>query len=422
MSTFLRVAYGLALFGAGSCFAALSPVRAENFKEVTLKGFEKANSPQWSKSLRTGISGQSYAPEPLQVFISLNNQRMRVYKGTRLINSTKISSGKKGHETPRGIFSIIEKKKYHESNLYANAPMPFMQRLTWSGIALHQGRVPNYPASHGCIRMPRKFASSVFKMSEYRDHVIIAPESVTPRAVDHPALFQPYVDLQASFSLRGTVENVDYNFTSGAVSKTEPLRMYITRTNSKKLVTSAQTMMTALGYYYGKANGRLNKTTIKALKHFQSQNELKKTGIADKETLAVLAEKSGLNAPTHARLHVRQNHKPLFSAPVKLKNPTRPMGSHLLLAYNFNQSSTKWSGATISTRIPKSIRYAHGLDETAKRRVHGDLYSVLDRLTLEKDTREKVSRLLTPGSSLAISDNGISGDTGKGTDFIVRTH
>src|SRR3569623_3625662 len=103
----------------------------------------------------------------LQIFVSKDKQSLAVYDGAEVVATSKISSGKDGHTTPSGIFSVIEKQKYHESNSYSNAPMPFMQRLTWSGIALHESNsVPRYPASHGCVRMPGAFAKSLYKMTE----------------------------------------------------------------------------------------------------------------------------------------------------------------------------------------------------------------------------------------------------------------
>jgi L,D-transpeptidase catalytic domain/SPOR domain len=99
------------------------------------------------------------------IVISKKSQNMFVFSNGALWASTPISTGKRRHETPAGVFPILQKRKFHRSNLYSNAPMPFMQRLTWDGIALHAGRVPGYAASHGCIRMPHVFAQSLFKLT-----------------------------------------------------------------------------------------------------------------------------------------------------------------------------------------------------------------------------------------------------------------
>ncbi|MDP1882188.1 MAG: L,D-transpeptidase family protein, partial [Bradyrhizobium sp.] len=91
---------------------------------------------------------------PLIIAISIQKQSLKVYDANGFFAETKISTGMKGHPTPMGVFSIIQKHKLHHSNIYSGAPMPFMQRITWSGIAMHAGALPGYPASHGCIRMP----------------------------------------------------------------------------------------------------------------------------------------------------------------------------------------------------------------------------------------------------------------------------
>ena len=99
------------------------------------------------------------------IVISKKSQNMFVFSDGTLWASTPISTGKRRHETPSGVFPILQKRKFHRSNIYSNAPMPFMQRLTWDGIALHAGRVPGYAASHGCVRMPHEFAQSLFKLT-----------------------------------------------------------------------------------------------------------------------------------------------------------------------------------------------------------------------------------------------------------------
>lgn len=120
------------------------------------------------------------------VIVSLPEQRAHVYrKGVRIGLST-VSTGKPGHDTPTGVFPILQKRKEHYSNLYDNAPMPYMQRLTWDGIALHGGRIPGHPASHGCVRLPKEFASKLFEATGFGTIVVVAdhgshgPEIVSP--------------------------------------------------------------------------------------------------------------------------------------------------------------------------------------------------------------------------------------------------
>jgi hypothetical protein len=106
----------------------------------------------------------SIAPSgPLNMTVDLSSQRTFVYRGGRLIGISTISSGKPGHETPTGTFTVLQKERIHHSNLYDDAPMPYMERLAWSGLALHAGHVRGYPASHGCIHLPMGFAAALFR-------------------------------------------------------------------------------------------------------------------------------------------------------------------------------------------------------------------------------------------------------------------
>jgi lipoprotein-anchoring transpeptidase ErfK/SrfK len=128
---------------------------------------------------------------PLRMVAVLDIQRMYVFDGDELVGFTTISSGKKGKETPTGAFKILQKKEYHESNIYANAPMPFMQRLTWDGIALHAGKLPGYPASHGCIRLPRSFAQALYNATVMDAEVVILPDLTSPRPKPAPEVAEP---------------------------------------------------------------------------------------------------------------------------------------------------------------------------------------------------------------------------------------
>lgn len=116
------------------------------------------------------------------IVVSKATQSMHVYRDGALWRETRVSTGKSGHATPAGVFAILQKRVKHRSNIYSNAPMPFMQRLTWSGIALHAGYVPNYPASHGCIRMPREFAAALYKITRFDETAVIVTDHPIPHA------------------------------------------------------------------------------------------------------------------------------------------------------------------------------------------------------------------------------------------------
>ena len=113
---------------------------------------------------------------PLLLTIDLTAQRLMVYRDGALIAAAAISTGSLGRETPTGVFTILEKKVMHRSTTYDNAPMPYMQRLTSKGIAIHAGDLPGYPASHGCIRLPNQFAKQLYGITELGTQVMITDD------------------------------------------------------------------------------------------------------------------------------------------------------------------------------------------------------------------------------------------------------
>jgi hypothetical protein len=131
------------------------------------------------------------APGPLIAVVSLARQRISIYGSEGLLAQSAVSTGQAGHRTPTGVFSVIQKNRFHRSNIYSGAPMPFMQRITWSGIALHAGVIPGYPASHGCIRLPHHFAAELWGMTKMGARVIVAPEDTAAVEVASPRLPLP---------------------------------------------------------------------------------------------------------------------------------------------------------------------------------------------------------------------------------------
>ena len=129
--------------------------------------------------------------EPMIVVVSIGQQKVDVYRGTTLVTTAAVSTGTSAHPTFIGAFSIMQKARWHHSNMYSNAPMPWMNRLTWSGTAMHAGIVPGYPASHGCIRLTYAFAPKFFQMSSVGDNVITSRGRPKPTPIEHGALFQP---------------------------------------------------------------------------------------------------------------------------------------------------------------------------------------------------------------------------------------
>jgi len=162
--------------------AAEAPETAQTTPDGAKKTAEKAAAE------KSGPKGAVYA------IVSLPDQHMTVYDATGRIASTRVSTGQSGFRTPAGIYSVIGKSRYHRSNIYSGAPMPWMQRITWSGIAMHAGVVPGYPASHGCIRLPYSFAPVMFNLTKMGARVVVASRDTAP--VDFAHDFLPLPKMQ----------------------------------------------------------------------------------------------------------------------------------------------------------------------------------------------------------------------------------
>jgi len=166
----------------------MNPLFAAVIASVVLSGvqapqpypFDYASSPAYEIPLEPGefhwLASES-TPGELIVVVSLNDQRAYVHRGDKLIAVSTISSGRPGLETPTGVFPILEKKKVHFSNRYDNAPMPFMQRLTWHGVAMHAGHISGQPSSHGCIRLPKEFAKRLYDVTEHGGLVVVSDDN-----------------------------------------------------------------------------------------------------------------------------------------------------------------------------------------------------------------------------------------------------
>jgi hypothetical protein len=154
----------LAAPGRGGRAAAVVAVSLDDAAALAPGGFVWADS--------AGNAG------PLSVVVSLPDQRAYVYRGPALVAVTTVSTGKQGKDTPIGSYPILQKEVVHKSSLYDDAPMPFMQRLTWDGVALHAGANPGFPASHGCVRMPTAFAKKLFAVTRVGTSVSVIDASV----------------------------------------------------------------------------------------------------------------------------------------------------------------------------------------------------------------------------------------------------
>lgn len=178
------------------------------------------------------------APEgPMTVIVHLPTQLAFVYRNGIRIGVTTVSSGKPGHKTPTGIFTILQKNKDHKSNLYNNAPMPYMQRLTWDGIALHAGNLPGHPASHGCIRMPMEFSKKLFEASSMGMTVVVTNGLVTPEVADANAFLMPVTSkgLPDDPTLRRLSKDENWRWTPEK-SPTGPVTIVLSTDNERVIV------------------------------------------------------------------------------------------------------------------------------------------------------------------------------------------
>ncbi|MEM7300809.1 MAG: L,D-transpeptidase family protein [Pseudomonadota bacterium] len=386
--------------------------------------------------------------QPLHVIVSISDQSLKVYQGTNMIAQSNVSTGKSGNDTPTGVFSILEKKKFHRSNIYSNAPMPFMQRLTWSGIALHASNsVPAYPASHGCVRLPNSFAPELYKLTKRGAHVVINSSETAPVPVSHPTLFQPVKPRDAtkvafagptSTLLRGTnamtTAKAETDGNGSPIKASEPkkysekpLRILITRRTENELMADVQRLLNELGYKAGDVDGYFGPTTAGAIKRFQKIVGLKETGTVSKKLISELYRvTAGTAAPT-GHIYVRQGFKPLFDAPMIIRKPEERLGAALYTVAGLDAKTGVASWLKVALKDQPKLSKKDKKSKKAETssflvmKQEKPVANVLDRLNVPADIRKKISERLTHGSSLAISDHGLGPETGKGTDFVVLT-
>src|SRR5262249_30569976 len=174
--------------GAPSTYPRRHMRTHQNSLAKRLRGSDKVESRNKGKG---ATLTETKPTGPLFAILSLSDQHISIYNSSGLVTRSKVSTGMPGHRTPMGIFTIIGRERYHSSNIYSGAPMPFMQRITWSGVAMHLGVVPGYPASHGCIRLPAGSAERLWGLTKIGERVVISPHELTPSTISHPLLPVP---------------------------------------------------------------------------------------------------------------------------------------------------------------------------------------------------------------------------------------
>src|SRR6266446_3219430 len=372
--------------------------------------------------------------EPIMAIVSLRNQRITVYDAKGWVLRAPISSGQKGRETPAGIFSVIEKQAEHYSNLYDDAYMPHMQRITWSGIALHGGPLPGYAASHGCVRMPYDFARRLFGMSKLGMRVIVASSDVAPVEIVHPALFpvQPRA---------GTVAATRAAEADEASRKADQARLAAVAASRE----AARAMMRVAENLKVRAEAQLAAADRAAAK---AELQPKFDAVASTREAAVMAENARVVAAEAARkaaldvepvsvfisrksqrLYVRQAFQPILESPVAIRDADRPIGTHIFTAIERADSDVdmRWSVVSLngghadagSDRPHGATRGRRGQDVEPMATDPGGAKAALDRITIPQDALDRIAGIASPRSSLIISDEALSSETGKETEFVV---
>lgn len=410
---------------------------------------------------------------PLIIAISINKQHLKIYDDNGLFAETPVSTGMRGHATPMGVFSIIQKQKFHESNIYSGAPMPFMQRITWSGIAMHAGVLPGHPASHGCIRMPMAFAVKMYGWTRMGARVVIAPDDMVPARFSHPLLVtqktapQPVAGgpesnasdkadkaatssaaiatpSQAGLELKPTVGH-DAHLTAAMAQLPAPLAEQThtadaTASPTIKVdvsLTDARSSEARPGDNAGVSADAGNAAKPAAQKDQGRLSDAVTPAPPVTTTAAATPHKhhgpiSIFVSRKDSKLYVRQDFAPLFDVPVTIAPSDRPLGTHIFTAEadKNDANALRWSVISLPARSAtrhndKEERASHRRNasraaETKPAPEPDSPAEALDRITIPPDAMARITEALSNGSSIIVSDQGIAaGETGEGTEFIV---
>jgi hypothetical protein len=345
---------------------------------------------------------------PLQIFISIDQQKLHLYSDGVHVADAPVATGVPAHPTPTGVFSVIDKERFHLSNIYSNAPMPYMQRITWSGVALHEGEGLGHPASHGCIRMPHDFATRLWVLTRRGARVIIARPELRPVDISDPHLFthrelapipppQPQPPPPTTGAVQ-TAQSIDTGKTTDVVQSAETLPPPAPPTPPD------DTPAPSAG---AQSHGDDPATSPEdESPHSDASNEGEKSEASPDDVAAKTAEppespeppESAPSAPVTApekpaaaptdpaekaaplpppkpavkvtrkqapiaifvsrkenRIYVRQKFSPLFDAPITIADRDRPLGTHVFTAMNYvdDGSTFRWTVVSLPGEPPR---------------------------------------------------------------------
>jgi hypothetical protein len=303
--------------------------------------------------------------------------------------------------------------------------MPYMQRFTWSGVAMHQGVVPGHPASHGCIRLPREFAQRLWRITRVGARVIIAQDEANVADIASPRLFAGKTT-EVNATLPAPAEKIRLA-TSGTVSD-EPLKGAIDENKRHETpVESAIDKMVSDGAAAAEAYAAADDTAPRALDK-AAPNETAKDPMLRPGPISVfISRKAGM-------LYVRKGFSPVFEAPVTIAQGDTPLGTHVFTALAKDGGALRWNVVSLPTEhLVKKGKYVNTITPRGEKlRVQlaapehtqqpaGDPTAALERISIPAETLARINELVTPGASLIVSDLAQSYETGAGTDFILLT-
>lgn len=436
-----------------------------------------------------GISAAVARPEgqlrvsrtPVLAVVGLAEQRISIYDATgNKYLEAPVSSGATGYETPAGIYSIVQKEEDHHSNLYDDASMPYMERITWTGMALHAGELPGYPASHGCVRMPLEFAERLYQITNLGMRVVVVREDIAPAEIAQPSIFAsraepnpeaPVVQLmqlrssaRAKIAEAGAATMRERNARQAAARRTaeatQATRMLraaegnLARAEAElkaaeraleKPGSPARTAQLELAKTNALAKVEATRTQVQTVKA-QVQPKMDAVAPAEEEAKAaaaamnvaiVSAEEAKQNlSPVSVfisrktqRLYIRRAHYPVYEGPVTIRDADKPLGTFVFTALNPAEESgaTRWNVVSMYKDATNVEPYTQAIrGQTKARRTDpaqpadvAAAKAALDRLDVPPETAEHIAAVVLPGSSLIVSDEGPSVETGKDTDFVV---
>jgi hypothetical protein len=395
---------------------------------------------------RPAPSAEATAPraagEPIMAIVSIKSQQVTFYDAEGWILRAPVSTGTEGRETPAGVFAIVERKPDHRSNMYDDAWMPHLQRITWNGIALHGGPLPGYAASHGCVRMPFGFAEKLFDKTRIGMRVIISPNDAAPVEFSHPALFVPKAEAIAAASARAeplareaaeATKAADEAKKAAAraaretASLTASLRkLKLLKTRADAELASADRALVAAKTDQAKARAeerrqkaasrvaeagmQLDTATADAKSKLDADAAAKDAAKAANETKLALEPVSIFISRATQKLYVRRKtHKrwpdggevfdSSIEVPVTIRNPDRPIGTHVFTAMARKEAGLRWTVVTIDNG-----------DESK---------NALDRITIPQDVLDRIAPTALPRSSIVVSDEPLSSETNYRTEFVA---